>query len=195
MSHLSSKQSPPNSFGIARYTKLRLERARGKPPGPPKAAPGRLRRPPPRPTGARPRTPPPRQPGGASAPPPAPRRRAPRKRGRGGRMPPRAPPRSGQGRGRGSAPPCEGVVESPLAGAIPESNPPERPEQGKGRREHALSSTLFPSLLSGSAAASIPHSANEGYAPVVAECSIDPTTLPRKHRPHCRDGAHGRASH
>lgn len=27
----------------------------------------------------------------------------------------------GQGRGRGSAPPCEGVVESPLAGAIPES--------------------------------------------------------------------------
>lgn len=48
--------------------------------------------------------------------------------------------------------------------------------QGKGRWELALTSTLFPVWSCRLTAASIPQSANEGYAPVVADCSIDPST-------------------
>ena len=101
---------------------------------------------------------------------------------------------------RGSAPPCEGGRRKPLAGASPNLTYLRR-GQGKGRWSRA---SIDPcSSLVYSVGRRVNSAAGERVGldprkrgtrrPVVTACYIDPTTLPQKHRPRCRGGAHGRA--
>ena len=69
---------------------------------------------------------------------------------------------------------CQGTVHTEFR--IPKSHFAE--DLGKERVDGAeRPSTLIQVWSCGLPAASIPQSANEGYAPVVADCSIDPSTL------------------
>ena len=69
---------------------------------------------------------------------------------------------------------CQGTVHTEFH--IPKSHFAE--DLGKERVDGAeRPSTLIQVWSCGLPAASIPQSANEGYAPVVADCSIDPSTL------------------